>query len=249
MNNFLLALFLFAAMIQIPSHLALAEETAVTESGSAADFDSLGGNSILLEKAKALNPQTETSIVQNRVVNRRGRVEFSPEMDSIFGGPTYTKTQSLGLNLNYHVTPRWSVGARYNYFVNQLTPEGDASVSAAETDVAQNPGNPKSQVPAIDYLKSSTMALVNWYPIYGKMNLLDLAVAHFDLYMLAGYGQVQLKSGNSPSMTAGAGIGFWINQNLTSRFEVRYQNFKSQYFDGDKKTDIGLASLQMGWML
>jgi outer membrane beta-barrel protein len=213
------------------------------------DFDSLGDNRIILEKAKALNPEKEVSIVQDRLVSRRNRFEISPEYAGTFGGDTYTKSQSLGVNVNYHFNPNWSVGARYSYFFNQLTPEGKSLYNRAYQDYQANPNNPTATIPQVDYPKSEAMALVNWYPIYGKMNLFDKAITHFDLYGVLGYGQVELNSGSSPTYTVGGGFGFWHTQHLTTRIEMRYQNYKAQYYTGTKSLDLAIASVQMGWLL
>lgn len=213
------------------------------------DFDSLGGNQVILDRARALEPEKTVSIVQNRTVSRRNRVEIAPEFSGTFGGDTYSRTKSLGLNANYHFNPRWSVGVKYNYSFNDLTPEGKAMVDAAEADYQANPGNPSAKYAVLDYQKSETLALVNWYPFYGKMNLLDMSVAHFDFYFVGGAGQVELLSGATSTYTGGAGFGFWVSNNFSTRLEMRYQNYTAKYFDKQKDLDLAVASVQMGWML
>lgn len=215
----------------------------------AADFDSLGGNKTLLDKAKALEPEVSVSIVQKRFVSRTNRIEIAPEFSGTFGGDTYARTKSAGINLHYHFNPRWSVGVKYNHSYNSLTPEGESLVNASIEDYKNNPNKPSVAYPDIDYPKSETMATLNWYPIYGKMNLLDKGVLHFDWYLLAGGGQVQMSSGNTSSYTGGTGIGMWFNDHFTSRLEMRYQNQKAKYIDGEKNLDLAIASVQMGWML
>jgi outer membrane beta-barrel protein len=213
------------------------------------EFEGLGGNRVLLDKAKELNPEKEVSIVQERVVSRRNRVELAPEFLGSFGGDTYSRTSGLGLNVHYHITPRWSLGARYAYNFNSLTPEGKAAVDRAEEDFRHNPTSPTAAVPTLDYPRSEMFASLYWYPIYGKMNLLDKGIAHFDLYALAGYGRVSLSSGSVPSYTAGGGFGFWWTQHFASRVEMRYQTYTAKYFDTSTKLDLAIASLQLGWLL
>lgn len=213
------------------------------------DFDALGGNRILLERAKELQPETEAWVVQNRMVIREGRFEIAPEYSGTFGGDTYTRTQSFGLNAHYHFNHRWSVGVKYNYSTNRLTPEGESLADAASEEYANNPDKASTPFPRLDYPKSEYMALVNWYPIYGKLNLLDRGVAHFDFYLLAGYGQMELFSGSTPSMTAGGGVGLWLNPKVSTRLEMRYQNYKTQQLNTEKKMDAAIASVQVGWLL
>jgi len=212
-------------------------------------FDSLGGNKIFLEKAKALEPEKNISIVQNRAVPLQNRVEIAPEFSGTFGGDTYTRTKSLGLNAFYHINSRWALGVKYNTSYNTLTPEGEALVDAAYADYLKNPANPTLGFPQMDYQKSEAMALFNWSPFYGKMNLMDKSVAHFDFYVLGGYGQVALRSGSTPSMTAGGGLGFWVSKHFSTRLEMRYQNYTAKYFSTEKKMDLAVASVQLGWLL
>lgn len=213
------------------------------------DFQGLGGNRVLLDKAKELNPEQEVSIVQERVVNRRNRVELTPEFLGSFGGDTYSRTSGLGMGVHYHINPHWSLGARYAYNFNRLTPEGKAAVNRAEEDFKNNPGKPTAAVPTLDFPKNEYFGTLYWYPIYGKMNLLDKGIAHFDLYALAGYGKVLLSSGSVPSYTAGGGFGFWWTQHFDTRLEMRWQSYSATYFGDKIKLDLAIASMQVGWLL
>lgn len=206
------------------------------------DFDTLGGNDVLLEKAKALNPEAQIRIVQDRVVVRRNRFELAPEFSSVLGGDAYNKTSNLGFNANYHITPQWSVNLKYTYSFNQLRPEGENLLTDVSVDG-------KARIPDIDFPKQSAMLLVNWYPIYGKMNLYDLGVVHFDIYAIAGAGQVELKSGLTTNYTGGAGLGLWISQHLTTRFELRYEGYTAKRFNGDANMNTTVAGIQVGYLL
>ncbi len=213
------------------------------------DFDSLGGNTIMLERARALEPQKDVRVVQTRTVDRRHRVELAPEFSDVFGGETFAHTKNIGINLNYHFTPRLSAGLKYNYAFNELTREGQSAVNAATAEFAANPENPTQPFPQIDYVKDEVLALLNWYPIYGKINLLEKSVIHFDVYALGGGGTIRLSSGPTSTYTAGGGIGFWLTQHFTTRLEMRYQNYTAKNNDGDRAMDLTVGSLQMGWLL
>lgn len=222
---------------------------ASTGTMSEKDFDSLGGNRELLDKARAINPQMTTTIVQQRMVERRNRVELSPEVGNVFGGNSYLKSTSVGLNANFHFTPRWSIGARYSYYFNELTPEGKEAYDNANSDFNKNPDNPRVPFPQVDYPKSEMMGLINWYPIYGKMNLIDKMVAHFDVYLVGGYGQIELSSGGTGTWTAGAGMGVWWTPHLSSRLEARYQTYDTKSLASSRSIDQTIGTLQMGWLL
>jgi len=223
--------------------------TAAPKAEPEADFDSLGGNTILLDRAKALEPEKNVSVVQARVVDRRHRVEISPEFAGTFGGDAYSRTKTIGLNLNYHFNPRFSVGLKYNYAFNSLTTEGDSMVNKAYADYLADPENPATPYPEIDYMKDEALALLNWYPFYGKLKLTERSVVHFDVYALGGGGQARLLSGPTTTYTAGGGIGFWLSQHVTARLEMRWQNYTAKYLSGEKDLDLTVGSVQMGWLL
>jgi outer membrane immunogenic protein len=226
-----------------------ANQTQNQSAVSDADFDSLGGNQIIIERARALQPQAELKIVQERTVNRRHRFELSPEFSGTFGGDTYNRTRSVGLNLNYHIVPTWSVGLKYNYAFNDLTNEGRDMARRANEDYEKNPSAPDAAYPEINYPKSETMALVNWYPVYGKMSWLEKKVTQFDFYMIGGYGTISLRSGDTSTYTMGLGLGLWLSQSISSRLEIRHQKYQAKYSDGTKDMDLAVASAQIGWLL
>lgn len=249
MKRLLLTLtMLFAVSAMAANQEAPKAADTKTESTDS-EFDSLGGNKIFLEKAKALEPEQNVSIVQNRTVSLQNRAEFALETSGTFGGDTYTRTKNVGLNAMFHFNPRWAIGAKYNKSFNNLTQEGEAMFNKAYAEFQKNPANPTLEFPELDYPKSEMMALVNYAPIYGKLNLFDKGVAHFDFYLVGGYGQVQLFSGSTTTYTGGAGLAFWVSQHFSTKFEMRYQNYTAKYFATEKKMDLAVASVQMGWLL
>lgn len=203
------------------------------------DFDSLGGNKVLLEKAKALNPETSVGIVQDRVVNRRNRLEISPDVSYVMGGDAYLSTKNLGATIHYHITPHWSLGIRYNSSYSTLKDEAKYLIY----------GSGPGLVPAVDYPRSQVVGLLNWYPIYGKMNLYDLGVTHFDVYVTLGGGQITLNSGPTRTYTAGGGVGLWFSQHLAARLELRWQGYNAIRDEQGTYMNTTVAGFQVGYIL
>ena len=84
-----------------------------------------------------------------------------------------------------------------------------------------------------DYAKNSYLFSVSYYPIYGKVNLFNWNVTQFDVYLNAGYGAVNLDlSGNSSLASIAGGLGFWITNGLSTRFEIRYQTYQDTVGEG-----------------
>ncbi|MCB0362261.1 MAG: outer membrane beta-barrel domain-containing protein [Bdellovibrionales bacterium] len=201
------------------------------------DFDSLGGNDVLLERARALQPDAQIEIVQDRVVNRHSRSEFLPEYGNVIGGDVYMNTQYVGLNYDYHINPHWSVGVKYSYFLNELGSEGHHLIERI------------GFIPELDWPKQSYMGLVNYYPIYGKFSFGGYGIVHFDFYVLAGYGSVDLKSGPTEAFSLGGGVGFWLSQHLSSRLELRYLNYDSERFSGASNMKLSVLNFGIGYLL
>lgn len=220
--------------------------TSAKKINASEDIDSLGGNKDLMTLAEGIKSSSRSRIVQERIVDRNNRVEIGLLYGGIFGGDSYLKTQTFGAALDFHINPRWSIGARYYDYSNNLTAEGDRIYNNARA--ARNMGSPSMAVD-IDYLDNAAMAVVNWYPIYGKTSFMDLGVTQFDIYLIAGAGQLTLSSGGTPVYTGGAGIAAWISKNFSLRAEGRYQKYTDKIVTGSRDLDAGVASIGMGWML
>ena len=203
---------------------ALAKSPKVSD-----DLNSLGVNRDLVKKAKKIRPGNKIKIVQKRAVDRHWRLEGSLGYGAIAGGNPYLDSRQLGFNLDLHITPRWSVGANHYRFDNDLSSEGSRFYDA---------GSQNGLVPDLrDFPENATIGHISWYPIYGKINLFNWNVTQFDIYLTAGYGQIQLaESGATDLLTAGGGVGFWLTNWLSTRFEVRYQTYEDTVNDVQKRT-------------
>lgn len=211
------------------------------------DMDALGGNEDLVERANAIDPQNSTRIVQKREVDRNFRLELGLNYGVVAGGDPYVNTNNIGGDLEFHLTPHWSLGGRFYQSANSLNSEGKHQFDIYDAQRSSNPNFPR---PDIDYAKQTWLTTVEWYPFYGKLNLADLAVTQFDIYFLAGGGQVFLDSGTAPTYTGGMGIAFWMTKHMSARLEGRYQGFKDHFDDGtSRQMDLTIFTLGFGFLL
>lgn len=208
---------------------------------------SLGGNKDIIKKARELDPDNKVRVVQRRTVDRNWRLELGVNYGMIAGGDSYINTQNVGGNLDLHINPMWSVGARYYKHYNEFTSEGKR-VWDDQAARANNGENFDGKA-AVDFPLESTLGIVSFYPIYGKLNVFDMGVAQFDLYVLGGYGQVRLSSGTAPTWTAGGGAGLWLSQHFSSRIEVRYQNYKDEISSGSRDINAVVSTVSIGFIL
>ena len=221
------------------------------------DFDSLGANKVLLEKAQALHPEKKIEIIQGRIVNRRFRHEFSPEYEVVGAGDNpYFHTQSAGFTYQFHISPYWSVGVKYNYAFNQLTDEGDQVIKdgrAKQDQILKDDPNSKDRpepfIPELNWAEESYVALLNWYPIYGKFKVLNSGIVHFDIYTHLAAGQIKLRFNDSELYQAGLGAGFWWSQHFTSRIEYKFSTYKTELYKKEDSVQTGNLSFSVGYLL
>lgn len=233
-------------MIVSLSLLLLGSQAALAQKNSKS-LNTLGSEELLLEKAKPSIPANTYRVIQKRVIDRENRFEFAGLLGGVSGGDSYYNTRSAGVQGEFHFSHRWSLGARYQWNANGLTPEGKRMYEGALTA----PGN---GAPEITWPTSSAIATISFYPLYGKMSWFESTVSYFDFYMLVGGGVTQtsnpwLGQSQSPIYTAGLGMGMWWTQYLTSRIEIRFQSYNDQLTTGSRRIENANLSFAFGFLL
>jgi outer membrane beta-barrel protein len=238
-------------------YLSLILTTVFAFSAAAADLtsemDALGANRELMKKARAIDPHNRMRVVQNREVDRNFRLELGLNYGMAAGGDPYYDSSLLGGQLDFHITPRWSIGGRYYGITNTMNSEGKHVYDRALA--RQQAGDNTATVPGLDGARSTMLAVLNWYPIYGKMSIFDAGISQFDLYLLGGGGSVRLISGyTEPVITAGMGAGIWLTQHISTRLEARWEGYKDHPYRGSEsslKRDINetIVTASIGFLL
>lgn len=201
------------------------------------DFDSLGGNDVLMDRAQKLHPNKSVTVVQDRIVDQRFRHEINFGYNNVIGGDAYLQTQTLNLNYYFHINPRWTVGLNYFQAYNKLSREGEFIIANDRL------------VPDVDAPKSGYEVVGQFAPIYGKVNMFDMGVLQFDMYALVTYGNINLASGGTDTYSVGAGLGLWISQHLATRLQIRQRFYQAQRFGGAVDIETTVAGISFGYML
>lgn len=210
------------------------------------DVNSLGGNKALMKKVRAIDPDNKIRVVQNRTVDRRHRLELSLNYGAYTGGDPYLKTDAIGGQLEYHINPSFSLGARYASISNSLSGEGERVFAQAAS--LREQGINTGTV-AVDPAEETVLGTISIYPLYGKLNFFNRSIAQFDLYMVGGAGTTKLQSGNSPTYTAGGGLGVWVSKHVSGRLEARWQGHQDQIADQKRDINQTILSASFGFML
>ncbi|PIT98843.1 MAG: outer membrane beta-barrel domain-containing protein [Bdellovibrionales bacterium CG10_big_fil_rev_8_21_14_0_10_45_34] len=209
-------------------------------------LNTLGDNNEFLERAQALDSRQKVRVVQNRLVDRNLRLELGINGAFVSNSDSYVDTKLWGASADFHIIPQISLGVRYASYNNSLTPEGRRQFDEAVRRQAIGDDYIR---PDVDFPLSSTMGVVTFSPLYGKLNFFNLGVTQFDIYGLAGYGQMTLNSGASNTWTAGGGVGVWWNNTFTSRVEVKHQSYEDQIISGTRTQGTVHFSLGVGVLL
>lgn len=215
--------------------------------GVSKDLESLGGNRAVEERAGRLSSTSQSAVVQGRSVDRNNRIEIAGMYAPLASGNSFLYTQTAGAQLDYHIVPQFSLGVRYEQAFNSLTPEGKQNLDVARRQ--QSTTGTYDGYADIDYPDRSIMGTASWYMFYGKMNFFDVRVIQFDIYSIGGAGQMTTSRNQSLTWTAGGGIGFWLTNHLTSRFELRYQTYKDKPYTGERDLNLIVANFAFGVLL
>jgi outer membrane beta-barrel protein len=225
--------------------ILLLANTSFAKKSVSDDLDSLGVNREVIRKARKLSPDNKIQVVQKRAVDRNLRFEGSLGYGFLTGGNPYIESRQLEYSLEFHINPRWSVGGRFYTFDNELSKEGKRVFNdASQNGIGIGPD-------VRDFSREAYLGTVSFYPLYGKVNLFNWKVTQFDLFLTAGIGRILLdRSGPSELMSVSGGIGFWLTNWLTSRFEVRYQTYNDTIGDNQQRQiDQTVFMAKLGFLL
>ena len=237
-------------LVRLFFFIAIFCSASIMQASILRDLKALGGNDVLFKKAKILTPEKKITIVQSRITDRTLRHEFNFEASHVLGGDALLNTGRFGLNYQFHIMPYLSVSLKGHISFNSLSSEGDAFVQRALT-VYNSFDQLEPLIPDIDYEKYGSYLVVNWYPIYGKFNLYDLGIGHYDMYLLAGGGGVWLRRSTAMSVLFGGGVGFWLANKFSLRLETKYETYKASRLNttSTQRLHITTVSLSIGYIL
>lgn len=215
-------------------------------------LESIGSKRSSHDRAYRFDSRARVGIVHGRAIDRNWRVELGANYGPSAFGDAYLNTQTLGGRVDLHVNPAFSLGVLYAKAFNQLSNEGEARMQQARFDAATYGNRPR-----IAYPEDQVMGVINWYMTYGKLNFFDWRTFQFDIYSLAGFGQINVTTNSNGQesaqttgvWTGGAGIGFWLAQHLTSRFEIRYQSYSDKAYGGARDINQIIGTFGLGVLL
>ena len=174
--------------------------------------------------------------VQKRTVDRSWLSEFSAGFSPAISGSPYTYTGSFDFGYQLHLSPQFSVGFKYSYFLHKINKEGNEMVFNLQ------------RIPLLlsHAPKTSYQFQAYWYPIYGKYIVMN-RVIHFDIYTVASFTKQDLnRLKEVPAGSLGLGLVTWWNKRLNSRIELVGQYYKYETKGLTQEAILTYANVSLG---
>lgn len=174
--------------------------------------------------------------VNQRYSSLRQRFEFTMFGANNFNADSHLETTMSGATMRYHFNGKWSIGARYSEYFNQL--------SSAGKELFKN----EKLLPDTDYAVKSSEGFINFNTVYGKLRLTEKTIVYFDHYISLGYGNIQLASEETQMYSVDTGLAFWIGNNFSSRFGLKSESYTQKKVKGSENVHNMMGYAEIGYL-
>ena len=209
---------------------------AKEESGADDLSKKLDGLNIPSDKVTPLLSEEDLYAVNERYSSLSNRFEFTLFGAHDFAADAHMDSKQTGATMRYHINSRWSLGARYTEYFNELTPSGEALFEQEQL------------LPDSDFALKSSDAFINFNTVYGKVRLTRDTVVYFDQKIYLGYGNVSLSSGETQMYLADLGLSFWVGKKMSARFGVKNEFYTQKRINGDDNVHNAMGYLEIGYL-
>ena len=196
----------------------------------------LEGLNIPSDKVTPLLSEEDLYAVNERYSSLNNRFELTLFGAHDFAADAHMDSKQSGVTARYHINSRWSLGARYTEYFNQLSASGEALFEQEQL------------LPDSDFALNSTDAFINFNTVYGKVRLTRDTVVYFDQYISLGYGTVGLSRGETQMYLADLGLAFWVGKKMSARFGVKNEFYTQQKLNGSNDVHNAMGYLEIGYL-
>lgn len=160
------------------------------------------------------------SIVQKQLFPKKHSSELSLAITPALKGLVYLNSFSLDASYRFYLNHKWSLHAKYSFFLNTINPEGDSLILSQRSIPLE-----------VKYAqKQAGFIGLDYYLFYGKTNILN-QIIYFNIYLSGSVGAIQLirlDDDFSPLGSVAGGLVFWWNKRFNTRWELRGSSYKYQ---------------------
>ncbi|MCZ0932890.1 MAG: outer membrane beta-barrel domain-containing protein [Oligoflexia bacterium] len=196
---------------------------------SFSDFEKLGKNTEILDKKRFHFSSANLKVVQKRWLEKRFSSSADLSWSPILKGFNYMNSYSVDLSYRWFISNYFSLNLRYSYYDNPINQDGKDEINLRG----------RTPLELKYYNKQSYLAGVEWYPFYGKAVLYN-QLAHFDLYLSALAGQVELshQEKNVPIYSLAMGVAQWWHKHFNTRIEAQAFYYKYRFSSKDENREV-----------
>lgn len=188
------------------------------------------------DELRGSNSKKSVSVLQNRFYLKAWR----PEVGTLIGTITneaYTDTKLHGFRLGIFLN-EW-VGLEGQYILTTVRDSADRKALKKKIYRDQFEDKKVTADAEVNPIKQIQDFAAVAAPLYGKVNLLDLALIYVDIYGTFGISRVNTEQGVKTAITAGAGQRFYWGDRWSFRLDFRNRSFT--------ETRAGLESRKNAW--
>lgn len=188
------------------------------------------------DELRGSNSKKSVSVLQNRFYLKAWR----PEIGTLIGTITneaYTDTKLHGFRLSLFLN-EW-VGVEGQYILTTVRDSADRKALKKKIYRDQFEDKKVTADAEVNPIKQIQDYVAVAAPLYGKVNLLDLALIYVDIYGTFGVSRVNTEQGIKTAITAGAGQRFYWGDRWSLRLDFRNRSFT--------ETRAGLESRKNAW--
>lgn len=175
-------------------------------------------------------------IVNTRYSSLTNRHEVGLQGSHNFTADSHLDVKQVSASYRYHLNSKWSFGARYNYYTNELTSAGQRLLDDQKI------------VPDQDFAFNSQEVFATYNTIYGKLRWSADTVVYFDQYFSLGVGQIELASGKTNHGLLDVGLAFWLKKHGSFRVGVRNEVYNQTQLNGEVLKHNAMGYLELGWL-
>ena len=198
------------------------------------------------DELKGVSTKKPVAVLQNRYFLKSWRSEVGVLMGTVMN-EAYTDTKTRGLRLSVFMN-EW-VGVETQHILTTVRDSADRQ--ALNKKVYRDKNDPNKLVSAdaeVNPIRSMQDFVVIGAPLYGKVNILDLALVYVDIYGSLGISRVSTSQGTKNALAIGGGQRFYFAERWSARLDFRNRSYTETRGGKDSKRNAWTADVGVSYL-
>lgn len=197
------------------------------------------------DELRGSNSKKAVSVIQNRFYLKAWR----PEVGALFGTITneaYTDTKLHGLRLGIFLN-EW-IGVEGQHILTTVRDSADRKALKKKIYRDQYENKLVTADAEVNPIQQIQDFVAVAAPLYGKVNILDLALIYVDIYGTLGISRVKTQQGVKTAITAGAGQRFYWGDRWSLRLDFRNRSFTETRAGDESRKNAWSTDLSVSYL-